>query len=1144
MQFQTRDKKIHSIRSLCDNGSQVNLITKTAIKQLKVELQANNTTFIGMGGHKLGSALGRCMLSIHIPNSHHFLKTEFFVVNAITNYTPQAHNHEWSNIKDKLADPNYNQPGKIHALLGLGTWIKIVEPGILKSKMTNAMAQNTKIGYVIFKTNEDPYQLEDPYIGSITEQESTTELIKQIQKLWELEKLESGKSLTLEQKLCEEIFQQQHSRDDTGRYSVRIPFNEKIQQLGKSKSSALRQFFALEARMKKNNDLAEQYKKFMADYISLGHMERIFENEENGYYTPHHAIFSSEKKFRTVFNASAKTTTGITLNDTQMTGEKIQPDLFFTLINFRKFKYGITADIEKMYRQILINKEDRKFQKILWRSDDRQPIGTYELKTVTYGHTCAPHCAIRTLKQCGLDHANEFPLAAKIVQNCFYVDDLITGTDTAVKRQNIQDQVTKLLAKGGFNITKWKFNDKNHQESEIALGDKDPEIKSVLGLYWNTKTDKFSFKFKSDSETEEQIWTKRKILSKIGKLYDPNGFIGPIVFQGKLIIQQLWKDKSDWDQELPIEIAERWNKVNSGLKNINHISINRWLGTTETSKMQLHGFCDASEVGYGAVIYSRIEIQPGEYQTTLIASKSRIAPLKTTTIPRLELCAANLLAELTKTIQPLFKNRITETYNWSDSRIILCWLNKTPSQLKVFVANRIANIQEITEETTTHWRWTSTKENPADILSRGIAAEQLIGNSLWWKGPNWLQKSQEHWPNIELKPEKTHQEVDREMKTIHLTQQKTSTQLTRGKWFKHSRGGQQIYPLLELYESWTKLNRVTATFFRAWRNFKKPITNTEKLIGTLTNNELYEAENYLLKQDQEITYSREIQLLKKSTKGTIGNLSVLWDEKLQLIRLDGRIHNEFLSYDEQYPILLSKDGKLARPLIRNAHHELLHGGNQLIQQYLRKRYWITRAKDAIKNYTKQCPVCFKLRMKTTEQQMSALPDYRTSPELAFVNIGIDYAGPFTLRPNLLRGRPNQTRIKAYIAVFICLVTRAIHLELVSDISTKAFIAALKRMIFRRGLPAMIVSDNATNFVGAKNYLDKVQEFNNKNSDEIKEKFKLDWKFTTPVAPHHGGIYEAAVKSTKYHLRRVIGEQSLTFEEFSTILCQVEGCLNS
>lgn len=1140
--FERKNKTIEKLRSLCDNGSQVNLITKDAIRKLGVELEPNKISFIGVGGNKLGSSLGTSLLRIKVSNSDKPISAKFHVVKRITNYSPNSESYEWIKIQNHLADAEYNKPGKIHALLGVEIWIQIIEPQIIHSKTKKAMAQKTKLGYVIFDADNDPYRLENPYVGSILQQNSVTELINQIKKLWQIENMPRTTFLTNEEKECEEFFMKTHQRDKNGRYMVKLPFNEKIQNLGKSKNLALKQFFAIEAKIKKNTEFGNQYKIFMNEYLGLGHMEKIWETREEGFYTPHHAVYSAQK-FRTVFNASAKTTTGISLNETQLVGQKLQKDLFFILMNFRKYQYGVTADIEKMYRQVLVHPDDRKYQKILWREDPLKPIQVYQLKTITYGHASAPHSAIRTLIQCANDNEKQFPLGARIVHECFYVDDLITGADSRNQIQIIREEVTNLLAKGGFHITKWQTN----KETDAEIKFEDPEVKSVLGLYWNVRKDQFSFKINLEEEEHTEHWSKRKILSKLGRLYDPNGFLGPIILRGKRIIQDLWKENVDWDEEIPMFLKEKWLKFNFELKKINEIFIDRWIGTSEINDIQLHGFSDASEQGYGAVIYSRIKDKNNKYKINLLASKSRVAPLKITTIPRLELCAAHLLSDLMKTISPLFKDRNIKIYNWSDSRIVLCWLKKSPTNLKIFVANRIANIQENSEEQNMEWRWTSGKENPADLISRGTTVEELINCNLWWRGPIWLTKQEEFWPNIQLTKEKT-EEVEIEVRAIHLIQQLDNNQIMRGPWYKYGNNNQKIFSLISSYGDWYKLRRITATFLRACNNFKIPILQRElnnqiqQKTGFLSGLELLAAEDLLIREDQKFTYSKEIELLKNKKRGNISNLSVLWDFELKFIRIDGRIRGEFLSKNEQYPILLSKNSILAKLLIRDAHQKLKHAGNQLIIQYLRKKYWIIGAKNLSKNCTRKCPICFKQRMKTSEQLMATLPEYRTTPARAFKNVGIDYAGPFILRPNLLRGK--HTTLKAYIAVFVCMVTRAIHLELVSDATTNAFVAALKRMIARRGTISTIVTDNGTNFIGASNYLRNIMHTNNEIAGEITCKFDLKWNFITPRAPHHGGIYEAAVKSAKYHLTRVIGENHLTFEEFSTILCQVEACLNS
>lgn len=1131
---QIENPEIH-IRALCDNGSQVNLITNKVMQKLGLKYVKTRTNFLGVGGTSLGSSLGKTLLHIKLKNGT-FINDNFFVVKNITNYSPNSTYEptQWNLPTSQLADSSYNQPGQIEALLGVGIWIQIMEPDILKDENNQALAQNTKLGYVIFENQRDPYQIGNPYIGAISKGASIEQLSAAIHRLWEIEELPKQKFRSDEEKMCEEFFEKTHTRDKNGRYIVRIPFNDKIHTLGKSKTMALRQFFTMEGRMKRNPDFASKYRTFISEYEALGHMSQIYDPKEEGYYTPHHGVLSSTK-FRVVFNASAKTTSGISLNETQLVGEKLQPDLFVLLINFRRYQFGMTADIEKMYRQVLVHPDDRKYQKIVWRNNESEPIRVYQLNTVTYGHACAPHCAVRALIQCASDNKDVAPRGSKIIRESFYVDDLLTGAHTIEDVQQIRDEVSAVLEKGGFRITKWKTN--GHFHEKILLGHQEGEERSsVLGLCWDLNSDTFMYKLHEEKIELDKTyqWTKRRILSKIAKLYDPNGYLGPITMAGKIIMQELWKNQLDWDDVVSGAIAHKWGVFNNDLKNIREISIPRWLGGTSTNKTQLHGFCDASNDGFGAVVYCRVGIAP-PFQLRIIASRSRVAPLKTTTIPRLELCAANLLVDLMKIIINTLEDRELQTFCWTDSRIVLQWMARPPSTLKTFVANRVANIQAKSKKFNLNWKWVAGNENPADLISRGSTASELQNHRTWWKGPEWFQWGESHWPSQGV-VEWEHEGVDNEVRAIHLATR--DEEITRGKWFKFNTERQEVVPILQAYSNYEKLLGVIATLLRACHNFKNP---KSKQIGNFTRENYDRASAFLVQLDQRISFAKEIEIAKQEERVKIGTLATIWDNETKVIRIDGRIQSKNLTRDEQFPILLSKYGNLATLLIHDAHMKTGHGGTQLVLQYLRSKYWIIGARSIIKNIVRQCTVCFKQRMATSKQLMASLPINRTTPGRPFAAVGIDYAGPVTVRFNMGRA-PKLT--KAWIAVFVCLVTRAIHLELVSSASTAHFIAALKRMIARRGMVSEIVSDNGTNFVGANNFLQELAKKQETFRDKAERKFQLKWTFVSPGAPHHGGIYEAAVKSVKYHITRIIGEATLTFEEYQTILSQVESYVNS
>lgn len=1127
-----------AVRALCDNGSEVNLVTASTVQQLLEKPRNGQTTFFGVGGNSLGSSLGVIYLKIELKDGG-WIADKFYVVKSITKYNPMGEKKKFPLLTSSLADENYFKPGTIHALLGISVWIKIIQSNLFHSNDNRAIAHKSKLGYIVFSNDKDPYESENPYIGAVGRGVSLKALSEIMQKLWEIEEIPNERKRTKEEELCEDIFVSQHSRDASGRYMVRLPFNEKVKMLGKSKKMAIRQFLATERRMKRDPEFAAQYRLFMTEYEALGHMESVWDEAEEGYYTPHHGVFSS-RKFRVVFNASAKTTSDISLNETQMVGEKLQPDLIIILIEFRINKFGLTADVIKMYRQVKVHPEDRKFQRIVYRESESEPIRTYEMNTVTYGHACAPHCAIRSLIQCANDHESQFPVAAKTVRKRFYVDDVLTGASDELELPKVKKDLSSLLNKGGFELTKWKTNASSFGTHEIGETDQ----QSVLGLCWDLSKDTFFYKLR-EPEAEATIWTKRKILSRIGKLYDPSGFLGPVIIRGKMIIQDLWKSNTDWDEEVKGEIKSNWGDFYHDLKNIHLISINRWIGTGKNLEIQIHGFCDASEKGYGAVVYSRVRDQSA-YRSEIIISKSRVAPLKTTTIPRLELCAASLLAKLIKMVAPIFGEKgKKEIFCWSDSQIVLQWLLKPSNGLKIFVGNRIEEIQRISEEFEVKWNWVIGKDNPADLISRGLTILELHNEPKWWHGPKWLNQVESDWPQqptfsgkISLDTRALN-EIIKEEKKVHLVNVNLD-ELERGKWFRY-KGKQENFSILDTYSDWKKLLNVTATVCRAAHKFE---TLKNKKIGNISNEFRTLATNYLIRLDQNRSFPVEINAAKTGNRTLLAKLVLVWDTDDQFLRIDGRVRSSNLSRDEQFPIVLNKNSKLAELLMRDAHlvaYENGHAGTQQMLQYLRQKYWIIGARRIAKNITRKCPTCFRLRMRNSQQLMSTLPTIRTSPKLAFVNVGVDYAGPITTRAHL--GRTPRLE-KAWIAVFVCLVTRAVHLELVRNASSKAFVEALKRLIARRGRVSHIISDNATNFVGANNYLKMVAEQVNQDSEVLSNQFRIKWTFATPGAPHHGGIYEAAVKSVKYHLIRIIRDTTLTYDEYDTLLCQTEAFLNS
>ncbi|XP_025997325.1 uncharacterized protein LOC113005694 [Solenopsis invicta] len=427
------------------------------------------------------------------------------------------------------------------------------------------------------------------------------------------------------------------------------------------------------------------------------------DDSAESFYLPYHCVFkytASSSKIRVVFDASSKSSTGVSLNDALMVGPTVQQDLFSIFLRFRTFRFVMAADIIKMYRQIIVHPSQTCYQRIFWRDNPTSEIETYELITVTYDTSSASYLATRCLKWLAEQYTNDFPIRSTCVGRDFYVDDVLTGADTISEAKILREQTIQLLRSGAFELSKWASNcpdllaDINAQNDGVFTIDTGMET-SILGVHWNQFQDTFHFSYKSDHN--QSTVSKRIILFEVSRLFDPLGLLGPIIVLAKLILQELWQLGIHWDKSVPQDLHSRWLKLKSQLSSINQICIPRCVKLdTNPQSTQIHGFCDASKHAYGALIYLRTKLRNDAYYTELLCSKSRVAPLKAFSLPRLELLAAVLLARLVKKIDTAFSLSDIQTFLWSDSTIVLIWIVLPSRKWSTFVANRISEIQGAT----------------------------------------------------------------------------------------------------------------------------------------------------------------------------------------------------------------------------------------------------------------------------------------------------------------------------------------------------------------------------------------------------------------------------------------------------------------
>ncbi|XP_070511538.1 uncharacterized protein [Cardiocondyla obscurior] len=1019
-------------------------------------------------------------------------------------------------------------------LIGAELFWELVCVGQMRATRDHPMLQKTRLGWVLAgrSVNARGAPTGACALHAVI---SDAELHESVNRFWELEEIAGASRETASERACEEHFLENVRVNREGRYIVKLPVKPNaLALLGESRNVALKRLHGVEGKFRRDPRFKGAYIRFMREYAQLGHMRLIAprERDEPGaLYLPHHGVFKrgdASGKLRVVFDASCKTSRGCALNDALMTGPTIQQDLVAILTRFRTWRCVFAADIVKMYRQILIDESQTKLQRILWRENENEAVRTYELRTVTYGMTAAPFLATRCLLDLARKNEAAYPIGAKRIARDFYIDDLLTGADTVTDAITAREQIISILRRGKFELSKWLSNHAEliphdeQGESQLALLAEEND-KKILGIQWDSRRDEIIIEASRNPQGERI--TKRAILTEIASIFDPLGIMGPLIIVAKLIMQETWQAQVEWDETLSPDLHHRWSSFREQLQILRGARVPRWVGSEASKQVQIHGFCDASERAYGACIYLRTTGAFGQHHAALLTAKSRVAPVRAVSLPRLELSAAVLLARLIEKLRESWQVEKRKLILWSDSTITLQWIASPSRKWKAFVANRVGEIQRLTRAS--DWRHVPSTDNPADMLSRGVSGRELKDSSLWWNGPSFLRSEETEWPNNLIKIPDELPEQQRAVAAVAAVE---------------SRG--IIRDLLIRKSSLNRIVRIIAYCRRV------KCASYERPTGiTISPREFDEALRVVVREVQREAFPHEYKLLQErrelNSRSHLLGLTPFLDES-GIIRVGGRLKNATMNVDAKHPMLLPKHSELTTLIVRAEHVNALHAGAQTTLAMVRQRFWPIAARAVVRKIVRNCVTCFKCKPKFSQAKMADLPGKRVNVARPFTHTGVDYAGPILLKEHKRR---NAKLTKAYLAIFVCFTVRAVHIEIVSDLTSGAFIAAFKRFISRRGRPECMYSDNGTTFVGAEKQLREMldcvrSEATSTALREFLSERGISWKFMPPYAPHFGGLWEAAVKSTKTHLNRVVGQAHLTYEEMYTSLCEIEAILNS
>ncbi|XP_046548628.1 uncharacterized protein LOC124258605 [Haliotis rubra] len=894
--------------------------------------------------------------------------------------------------------------------------------------------------------------------------------------------------------------------------------------------------------------------------IDKGHMEKIpIYDANDGWYIPHHRVYNSMKpgKIRVVFDCSAQSK-GASLNDHLLKG----PDLTNTMtgVLFRKEHIAIQCDVEGMFHQFHVNEEHRKYVQLLWWDDDNTDCepSDYRMTVHLFGATSSPGCANFAFRQLATDYEHcHGAIAVDFVRNSFYVDDGLTSVATVDEAVNLIKKSKDLCEEGALNLHKFASNSKEVLMSippeDCAKGISDVDImcdslpvERTLGVNWCIVSDTFGFRI----HLKDQPFVRRGILSTINSIYDPLGFIAPVLLLGKQILQETCKDQLDWDEPLPDDIRAKWEKWRCQLWQLDDLQVSRCFKPpdfTNVKCVELHHFADASNSGYGQSSYLSFIDEANHVHCAFVMGKARIAPLKSVTIPRLELTAAVVSVRVSEFLQrELQYENITE-YFWTDSKIVLGYIANDSKRFHIFVANRVQYIREHTQPS--QWRHVQSSNNPADVASRGINVSDL-SESMWLTGPEFLWK--ESLPSNDCNDETQISADDPEIRKVKVhVVTKTAETFDLGR--------------IEHISKWNRAKKAIAICLKLKAKLLNKLSQCNKGVGVnrsllddidvsdlqraelkiikLVQRESFENEFTILKpkkelDDQERPVMRDDRKLLKDQKKFLKastNLSRLdpYIDSDGVLRVGGRIKNSNLSFSFKHPVILPRKHHVTDMIVRHFHEKLGHQGRGMTVNEIRSNgLWIIGCSSDVSHLISKCGMCRKLRSSTLDQKMADLPEDRMQEAPPFTYCGVDMFGPFLVK----EGRKG---VKRYGALFTCLGCRAIHIETTNSMSTDSFINALRRFITVRGPIRQLRSDQGTNFVGAQNELHGIDS---KRVSDFLHQQNCDYfsfVMNVPSASHMGGVWKRQIRTVRSVISSLMNQASeqLDDEGLRTLMCE-------
>ena len=1107
------------VNVLMDDGSDATLFRESLIRRLR--LSGSRQTLLVEGvGEGSSTHLDSEYLELRLQTaSGEIVSINGSTIRSITKPVPvidwEKLRKRWSHMED--VPPQRNCGGRVDILIGLDHAALITPSEARLGKDDEPTASRTRLGWTLQGIVGPDGEWSTARVHRIcTTSDITSQLIDQVKRFCDTEAFGTefkGDGISIENRRAITKLEAETERLDVGYAAPVLWIGGEPPEIPDNRRVAETRLQSLQKKFSRSGPEYElHYRAAMEKSFHEGYARRLSPDEirqyPTKYYLPHFGVPKTPggPELRLVFDAAAKSG-GKCLNDFVTCGPALHNPLPAVVIRFREGAIAWSADVGAMFSRIRLKERDRPYHRFLWPEEDGS-ISTCEMTRVTFGVSCSPYVAIRTTWRAADDAGPDMTEAATAVRENVYVDDYLASTNRIEDALKQAIGVKKVLANGDFHLGHWVSNDtrllgavqsstdggSSNKNTTCSLGD-DPGL--ILGIVWNPATDMLGFRVKMASV----IYTRVGLLSQVAGLFDPLGTAAPMTVKAKIKLRELGVRGLQWNDPVIGEERSWWEEYFTRIEKLKSIWFPRCLFPAEEDivRTELHTFADASEEACAASCYTRVVYQDGRVLVRHVKTATKLAPLKTVSVCKLELNAGLLGARLAQFVQMALKRRLDNRFFWTDSSTVRNWVRAVSSHYQVYVSHRIGEIQTLTEPQ--EWRFIPGRLNPADAATRSKLEEDEIP-SWWLDGPAFLYEEEPAWPE-----DLPWMAAKEELRAVHV-----------------------------------HLNSATTEPPFDWRTIQLTARDLPALIRLDGEFLGY------VKRCQQEAYTEDLdRLQKKKPLRSTSNLLTFTPflDQEGVIRLGGRLSRAKMPYEVLHPPMLPGKHPFSRNIIRAFHESMHHVGTDFVLAHVRQHFWITSGREAVKRVRNECIPCRRFRPKAALQMMADVHRARLGAhQPPFTYTSVDYFGPI----DVTHGRGTAKR---WGVLFTCLVTRAVYVDVAISLSANDFLLVLRRFVSVYRKPAHMFSDNGTNLTGAERILrmelDRLRE-DGVLAMELKA-LGIEWFFQPAQTPHFGGAHESLVRSVKNALYAALDMEKAVVrtpsdEILRTLIFEVSGLLNS